>query len=158
LHEHGIVRGRRQPIVSLQKETEGGAMSFVTVHFAPGDGTQYRAVLAQLDPEEGEKNHVGSRGIFYAFGVGNRSVAGYFFDRSKPDIGYFFEKMRGCDDGRPISISMAWQTLLVLGNHALPERLPEYSDDDPAPHRWYAALAPGWTDQVRRLAGLSELE
>jgi hypothetical protein len=32
---------------------------------------------------------------------------------------------------------MAWLTLLVLGNHALPERLPEYSDDDPAPQHWY---------------------
>jgi len=120
-------------------------MSFLTVHFAPGDGTQYRAVLAQLDPEESEKNHVGPHGIFYAFGVGNRPVTGYFFDRKASiDFGYFYEKLQGCADGYPATVYMAWLTLLALLGRELPDQLPQYRDDAEPPERWYRSLNAGW--------------
>lgn len=124
--------------------------------FDPGDGTVYRAVFAMLDEARSAATYVGPTGIFFAFGVGNRPVTGYFFNRRHPiDFGYFNEKLHGCANGYPTTVYMAWFTLLILLGRELPEQLPQYSDEYESPQVWYESLDAGWADNVRRQIDLA---
>lgn len=140
--------------MSLETLEAGQLRAFM---FDPGDGTQYRAVFAPLDAATGEATYVGASSIFFAFGVGNRPVTGYFFSRRHPiDFGYFYEKMHGCANGYPTTVYMAWFTLRILLHRELPEKLPNYSDEGEPPQGWYESLDDGWVDSVRHFAGLDK--
>lgn len=91
-------------------------------NFCPGDGTRYRVAIHKLTPEEGKENNVGSTNPFYfAFGIGNNPMVGYFFNTAQtPSLEYVSEKFWNVDRHREWTFVVITACLnYIVGNTEL---------------------------------------